>query len=279
MMPELLALSSAVVFGLVHFLSGLLARRAGSYAVAVLGQLGGLVLVGGSAVLVPSSGLVVSDLAWGALSGLGTGIGVAFLYRGLSIGNMSVVVPLSDVGALVLPVVIGVLLLGDRPTLLAWVGVAAAIPALWLVSRTGAATDPAAATGTLDGLVAGAGFALQFVAISRVDLDAGLWPVFAARVLAVVTITALAVHRRASLRAPRALILPAGVVGAAGSGAIVLYLLATQQQILTLATVLTALYPAIPVLLALLFLRERVTDHQVVGLLLTGAASALISLG
>jgi hypothetical protein len=44
-MPELLALSAAVVFGLVHFFSGLLARRADSYGVAVVGQVGGTILV------------------------------------------------------------------------------------------------------------------------------------------------------------------------------------------------------------------------------------------
>ena len=68
--------------------------------------------------------------------------------------------------------------------------------------------------------------------------------------------------------------LPACAVGAAGSVALVLYLLATQAQLLALATVLAALYPAIPVVLALLFLHERLTVRQVVGLVLTGTASA-----
>jgi len=298
-MPETLALCSALVFGLVHFLSGLLARRADSFAVALFGQLGGLVLVGGAAVLLPEAEVAAADLAWGALSGLGTGVGVAFLYRGLATGSMSVVVPLSDVGAVALPVLVGVVVLGDRPPPLAWAGVAAALPALWLVSRAGPRTDPGrgsdrgsdrgsgrgsdrasgAATGTVDGLVAGSGFALQFLAISRVDLDAGLWPVLAARALALAAVTALAVRSRARLWLPRSLVLPACAVGAAGSLAIVLYVLATQHELLTLATVLAALYPAVPVVLAVLFLRERVTGQQGAGLLLAAGAVAAISLG
>jgi len=278
-MPEVLALGSALVFGLVHFFSGLLARRADSFAVALFGQLGGFVLVVAAALPLPEGDVTAADLAWGALSGLGTGIGVAFLYRGLATGNMSVVVPLSDVGSVALPVLVGVLVVGDRPSPLAWVGVAAAVPALWLVSRSSTAASAVSAAGTVDGLVAGAGFALQFVAIAQVDLDAGLWPVLAARVLAATTIAVLALRGRARLRLPRSLVLPACTVGAAGSLGIVLYLVATQQQLLTLVTVLAALYPAIPVLLALLFLHERVTHRQVVGLLLAAGAIGAISLG
>ncbi|MCV7282220.1 DMT family transporter [Mycolicibacterium flavescens] len=278
-MPEALALGAAVVFGLVHFFSGLLARRADSWAVALYGQIGGVVVVAAAAVFWPAPQLTLESIAWGALSGVGTGVGVAFLYRGLSTGRMSVVVPVSDVGAVALPVLVGVALLGDRPTALAWVGVAAALPALWLVSRSRQAESSHAETGTLDGLIAGAGFALQFIAISRIDLEGGLWPILAARILAAVTIVPLGLRSGARLRLPRRFVLPACVVGAAGSVAIVLYFLATQEQLLALATVLAALYPAIPVLLAMLFLHERLSRPQVVGLMLTAAAIGLISLG
>jgi len=276
---EGLALSSAVVFGLVHFLSGLLARRADPWAVALYGQVGGVVLVGGSALLYPYDAVDPGQLGWGFLSGIGTGVGVAFLYRGLAVGNMSVVVPLSDVGSVALPVLVGVVLLGDRPGAVAWAGVVAAVPALWLVSRRTGTGDGTAARGSWDGLVAGVGFALQFVAISRVDPEVSLWPLLATRIAAVAVIVPLGLLRHADLVLPRRLALPAGVIGAAGSVAIVLYLLATQQQLLTLATVLAALYPAVPVVLAMAFLHERVTRAQALGLGLTGASIALITVG
>lgn len=277
-MPEALALSAALVFGLVHFFSGLLARRADSFAVALFGQLGGVVLVSCAALMVPAPDITLSSLIWGAVSGLGTGVGVAFLYRGLSTGTMSVVVPLSDVGAVALPVLVGVAVLGNRPSTLAWLGVMAALPALWLVSRTGNG-HRGSVTGTADGLVAGAGFALQFIAIARVDLDAGLWPILAARLAAIATIVPIARHHQARLRLPKRLIVPACVVGAAGSIAIYIYLVATHQQLFALATVLAALYPAIPVVLALLLLHERLAQQQVLGLAFTGTSVALIALG
>lgn len=51
-----------------------------------------------------------------ALSGLGTGVGVACLYWSMNQGPMSVVVPVSDVTAVGLPVPAGITLLGDRPS-------------------------------------------------------------------------------------------------------------------------------------------------------------------
>lgn len=289
-MPELLALGAAVVFGLVHFLSGLLSRRADSYGIAAIGQAGGTVLVlavamvaaasGTDAPILAASNVTASAMAWGLASGIGTGIGVAYLYRGLAAGRMSVVIPLSDAAAVAVPVLVGVALLGDRPRLLAWLGIAAALPALWLVSRTGPGNGgprAGAATGTRYGLLAGLGFAVQFLAVSRIDSAAGLWPILAARLAATVTIWPMARAAGARLRIPRRLIAPAALVGAMGSVAIVLYLAATRDQLVALATVLAALYPAIPVLLAITFLRERPTRAQLLGLLGTATAIGLIA--
>lgn len=66
--------------------------------------------------------------------------------------------------------------------------------------------------------------------------------------------------------------------GALGTAAITMYALATREQLLSLAVVLTALYPAIPVILAMTFLHERLTRAQKFGLVCAGAAIALISL-
>jgi drug/metabolite transporter (DMT)-like permease len=55
--------------------------------------------------------------------------------------------------------------------------------------------------------------------------------------------------------------------------------LATREGSLSIAGVLTSLYPAVTVLLAALALRERIFVLQAVGLLLSGAAVALIAAG
>jgi uncharacterized membrane protein len=68
----------------------------------------------------------------------------------------------------------------------------------------------------------------------------------------------------------------AGPLGATATGA---FLLAAQQGFLSVAGVLTSLYPASTVLLAATLLRERVHRAQGVGLGLCAIAVALVAGG
>ncbi|MER8007986.1 DMT family transporter [Streptomyces sp. NPDC094149] len=133
-MGPLLALASAVLYGIVDFTGGILSRRFPHATVTYLGQLGGLLLALCAALLAPPDAVHLSDLLWGALSGVGSGIAMTFLNRGLSRGAMSVVVPVSAVTGVALSVLCGVLVLGDRPDAVAWIGIVVTVPALWLVS-------------------------------------------------------------------------------------------------------------------------------------------------
>jgi drug/metabolite transporter (DMT)-like permease len=277
----LLALASAVCYGLSDFAGGLLSRRAGFVAVALAGQAGGLVLTLAVAPAFPATGVSAPDLAWGALSGIGTGAGMLFLFRGLSRGAMSVVVPVSAVSGVTLPAVAGVALLDDRPSALSWFGIAVAVPALWLVSRTGGPANGRDGTAAaFDGLVAGTGIALQYVALARAAPRAGVWPVAAGRLAAVLALLPLllwagAAARRAALRP---LLLGAGT-GALAATALMFYLAATRRELLVVAVVLSSFYPAIPVLLGITTLRERLNAWQAAGLLGAAAAIGLLTLG
>src|SRR5262245_54569559 len=104
-MGVVLALVSAIAYGLADYAGGLLSRRAHFATIALAGQLAGLVFACAAALLVPA-GVTLADLGWGALSGVGTGVGMAFLYRGLARGDMSVVVPVTAVGGVALPVLV-----------------------------------------------------------------------------------------------------------------------------------------------------------------------------
>ncbi|RSM57412.1 multidrug DMT transporter permease [Amycolatopsis sp. WAC 01376] len=273
-MGETLALFSALCFGLADFSAGLLSRHAKPELVALIGQAGGLIATAAAAFFVSAPSIGAANLAWGGLSGLGTGVGVLFLYRGMSRGRMSVVVPLSVVGGVAVPVLAGVAILNDRPDPLAWCGIAVAFPALWLIARGGNDGDGNAAHGAVDGLIAGAGFALQNIGLGQVDPSAGLWPIVASRVISTLALLPMTRSGPPGLR-PK-LVLPAVFTGVLGATAIVLYTLATQRQLLAIAVVLSSLYPAIPVLLGIAVLKERLARPQVVGLF--GAAAAVVLL-
>ncbi|TDP96682.1 GRP family sugar transporter [Labedaea rhizosphaerae] len=265
----LFALGSALCYGISDVAGGLLSRRVHFGLVAVLGQLGGLLVTLVAAPLVDSDP-TIADFAWGALSGLGTGIGMLFLFRGISAGALSVVVPVVAVGGLALPVLVGVVVLGERPSLLAWLGIVVAVPALWFVSL---GDDEGTAAGVVSALISSVGIAVQYLALAQAGPDAGVWPVLAGRVTAVLAI--LPAVRWRKIEAKDAL--GAGAVGALAAIALVLYLLATRQQLVVIAVVLSSLYPVIPVLVGITALRERLTRRQSVGLL--AAAASVVFLG
>jgi drug/metabolite transporter (DMT)-like permease len=264
----LLALASAVAYGVADFAGGLLSRWAYFGTVALVGQVSGLVCALVVAPFVPAA-VTVGDLGWGALSGLGTGAGMLLLYRSLVRGDMSVAVPISAVGAVALPVVVSVAVLGERPTALVWVGFVVALPALWLVGRSDDGGTPSAVR---DALMASVGFAVQYLALAQAD--AGLWPVVASRFAAVLVTLPMA-SRRISLRSG----IGAAACGATAAFALICYLLATRQALDVVAVVLSSLYPAIPVLLGITMLRERLSRWQTVGLVAAAAAVGLLAVG
>lgn len=280
MTGALLALGSAVCFGIADYAGGLLSRRANALAVALAVQVSGLVLLLVVSPLVAATSVRVADLGWGSASGVGTAVGVLYLYRGLAHGPMSVVVPLSAVAGLALAVLVGVLLMGERPSWLSWAGIAVAVPAVVLVLRPDRPGRGAGLTGVADALVSSAGFALQYVALAQADGGAGLWPVVAGRVASVLTMAVAASAGTSRLRPiPAAVTSAAAVNGAIAVCGLVLYLLATRQEMVAVAVVLSSLYPAVPVLLGVVVLRERLGPQRVLGLFGALVAVVLLAVG
>lgn len=279
-MAVVLSLISALAYGVSDFLGGLFAKRSGPWPTAVVGQASSTVCTVAAAFLVAGDP-VGADWAWGLLGGAGTGVGAAFLYRGLAGGRMSVVAPLSAVVCALLPVAVG-LLTGDRPSLLALAGIVVAFPAIALVSRVveeDAAAQAAHRGGVVDGMLAGLGFGVLFVALGQVREDAGLWPLALAQGAAVVTVVLLALALREAWVPRDRLAWRALLMGPLGATATTAFLLATREGLLSVVSVITSLYPATTVLLATLVLKERIQAWQGVGLVLAGVAVTFVALG
>jgi uncharacterized membrane protein len=280
-MAVLLALVSALAYGLSDFLGGVFSRRTSAWAVAVVAQTSSALCTTLVALQVQGSP-AGADLRWAVLAGVGSGVGTGFLYRGFAAGRMGVVAPVSAVGAALVPVLAGTAG-GERLSLLVWLGIAAALPGIWLVSSVpdagAAASRGPLAEGLLDGVLAGLGFGLLFAALGQVPDTAGLWPLALCQAVSVPAVVLLATALRARWvprdRAARLAVL-AGPLGATATG---MFLLSTQAGYLTVAGVLTSLYPASTVLLAAVLLHERVHRTQGVGLVLCALAVAFVAGG
>lgn len=277
-MAVLLALGAAAGWGAADFLGGVAGRRGGpgsELGITVWSQAIGLVLLAVLTPFVSPTAPAGSDLAWGALAGVGGGAGVALLYRGLARGRMNVVAPVTAAGAAILPVLVGAMM-GEVPPTLGSVGVAVALFAIALVSRAhDDATGHDVRAGLPEAVGAGLGFAVVLIALDRTGSSAGLWPLVPMKASAVAVVGAAGLARGRSLRAER----PATVwaIGILDAAAITAYLVASRIGLLPVVAVLGSLYPAGTVLLARTVLDERLTATQLAGLCLALVGVAMIA--
>jgi drug/metabolite transporter (DMT)-like permease len=279
-MGVVLALLSALCYGSSDFTAGVGGRRSDPAAVTVIAQPFGLAAAAVAVIALAARSPTPHALWWGALSGVGSGVGTVSLFRGLAVAPMSVVAPLSAVLSAALPVVAG-LLLGEHLAALAWAGIALAMPAVVLVSLQPGEEQRSRRTGIVTGVIAGTAFALLFIALDRAGTSAGAWPLLPGQAIATLIVLGWAAPARnrpsqETWSQAWRMGVAAGVLsGIAG----LLYLAATGAGQLAIVAVVTALYPAITVVLARLLLHERWSRLQTIGLAVSAIAVAAISIG
>ena len=277
MLPSVIALLSAFAYGAADFLGGLATHRSNTMAVVIVSQAVGLALLMVVLPFLPGSSPAARDLAWGAIAGLAGGGGVALLYRALAIGPMSIVAPLTAVCAALIPVAAGVAL-GERLTPVRIAGIALALAAIVLVGQERGRGGRTAVR--LDGLrialASGVLIGLFLVALARAAPASGLWPLIPARVTSVAMFAAIALATGRSIRMPAPVLKIAAGGGALDMLANALYLAAVQRGPLSLMATLTSLYPASTIVLARIFLGERLSAAQLGGIACAIVASVLL---
>jgi drug/metabolite transporter (DMT)-like permease len=265
-----LAFAASVLWGVGDFLGGLTSRRLATLAVVALSQLfgfGGILVaaafLGGD---FPGPTAVAAAMA----AGLAGAIGLAGLYRGMAIGVMGVVAPISA-SAAVIPVTVG-LARGERPSALQLAGVALALVGVVLVSREPGGGRRLSA-GVPLALVAALGFGGYFVFMDRASAEDAYWAVVVARAFSSTLAIGVAAARGA-LRVGRGNLPALVAVGLFDVAANLALALALNEGLVSLVSVVASLYPVGTVLLAVLVLRERLTRSQALG-----GATALAGVG
>lgn len=276
-MAVLLALASSALFGAADFTGGLASRRVPAVTVVLGSQATGLLIALVAAPLFQAGNLRGSDLLWGASAGLAGSVGLGVFYHALATTQMAVAAPATALFGAMVPVVFG-LAIGERPELIAWLGVAVAVPALVLMSAGSVALRTGARRAVLLGLVAGVGFGLFGILISRTPDGAGLWPLLAARIASVGGLAGVVLATGRPLW-PTAAWRPALAAGGMDMVANILFLLAVRQELLVLVVVISSLYPATTILLARTVLGERIARLHALGLGAGALGIVLIAAG
>jgi len=297
-----LGLLSGFVYGAADFIGGLASRRSSTVSVVVISQAVGLALFALLLPLLPRSDPTRADLFWGGWAGIAGGLGILLLYRGLAIGRMSLVSPITAVLAAIIPFAAG-LLRHEHPSVVALTGVALALLAVALVSASEHPGEPIsnaapgltapfqtpprrAATqywgmpaGLPEAILSGVAIGGFLLFLAQTKSNAGLWPLAAARAasISLLALGALLAHR--SLRPQPGSFSTIAFAGSLDMAANACYLIATRHGLLSLVVVLASLYPASTVLLARIVLKERLTAVQLAGVACALTAVALIAGG
>jgi drug/metabolite transporter (DMT)-like permease len=271
----LLALGASLTWGVGDFLAGLRSRSLPVLTVLVVSQAAGFLTI---ALVVAARGTGPPDaryLGYAVLAGLCGAAGLAALYRGLAVGDMSVVAPISATAAVV-PVIAG-LVSGERPSVLQGLGVALALAGVALTAHESGTGGGGPATGVGLALVAALSFGLVLVALGAASEGDALWGTLSMRSTSFSTlvVAALLVRPGFALRdgALPALVL-IGILDVAGT---MLFAVASTKSLLSLAAVLAQLYPVVTVLLARVVLGERISRHQQLGVVAVFAGVVLIT--
>lgn len=279
--PEL----TVVVFGLLasaswgsgDFLGGLASRRVAAVNVLALAHITNIILLVFAVWISRESFPPLKDMFWGASAGTVGTIGLAFFYRALADGQMGITAPITGVIATAIPVLVGALQQGLASGI-QMAGFALALMSIFLISYSGGSTYEIR---SLRYAVAGAvGFGFFFVLLAQVESNAIFWPMIGARIASITTmVTGALLMGTAQIPRDRRvlwMILPIGLLDMGGN---IFFIIAERSGRLDMAAVLSSLYPTMPILLAWLFLKERITRVHGIGILVALTAIALIVSG
>jgi drug/metabolite transporter (DMT)-like permease len=269
-------LLSGISWGAGDFAGGLASRKLGAYRAVFYSDLIGLVLILFVSIFyreaLPSRFIILNA----ALGGMLGTFGLLMLYRALSQGRMSIAAPVSALFAALLPVVIGLFTQG-LPTLYQSMGFFFALTAIWLISQ-GNSTERLRLEHLADlrlPLLAGLGFAGYFIFLHRATNGSDLifTPMIISRAAGTVLVLIVVLARRDSFIVPRdawKVVLPNATLDVGGN---LFFILASQAGRLDISAVLSSLYPGSTVILAWLFLKEKISPKQIAGIV-----SALIAI-
>lgn len=279
MLSSLFGLLSALTWGAGDFAGGLVSRRAGAYRAAFYGESIGLVFLAAMLVVVREPIPDRASWVWSAVAGASGSLGLILLLRALAEGQMSVAAPVSALMVAILPVIASALTEG-LPGLLKYLGFGMALLAIWLISR-GDSHSKGLHLHLADlrlPLLSGVCFGFYFILMHQGSRTATIWPMIAARLAGSIILLFVAAAKH-QLHWPGRQIAPLVFLNAAGDIAgNTFFVLAGQVGRLDVAAVLSSLYPGTTILLAGMFLNERLNHSQWVGILAALGAMVLMTI-
>jgi drug/metabolite transporter (DMT)-like permease len=275
----ILALGAAVAWGAADYLGGLKSRVVATIVVVAVGQATGLVLVAAVAAARGDGPPATRFFVYAALAGVTGAVGIGALYRGLAVGAMSIIAPITATGA-VIPVVVGVGT-GERPTALQGAGLALAFGGVVLAARQPESEDlrGRVAAGAGLALLAALGIGSFLVALDAASEGGVVWALLVQRTVCLALVLAAAVLVRRDFSFTRVDMPPMVAIGALDMAANALFAVASTRGLVSVVSVVASLYPVTTVMLARILLGERIAGVQQIGVAAALSGVVLITAG
>lgn len=265
---------SAFSFGAGDFAGAVAARRAGALAVVAGAHGIGLVALLLAALAIRPPMPPLEGTLIGLAAGVAGAVGLAALYRGMSLGSMGLVTALSGAGSLAIPLVVGALL-GARIGSLQLVGVGCAAAAA--VAASGASRSELGRRALLLAGLAAVGFGAWYVLVDLAARNGDpLWALVFSRAASTACAGVIAIGRVDRSRFPLRIVAIAGLFDVGGNA---LYVVAREFLPIGLAAALTGMYPIVTMILARVILGERLPRLGQLGVALALLGVILISIG
>lgn len=134
------ALTSAAVWGAGDFSGGQATRKSHQYQVLFLAAFSGMVILFACDLIWGEGFPTRSSFIWGFLAGAAGALGMAALYRALSMGNTASVAPTSAIVCAALPVLVAAFTAG-LPKPIQLVGFVLAFCGIWLLSKSPSSSE------------------------------------------------------------------------------------------------------------------------------------------
>jgi drug/metabolite transporter (DMT)-like permease len=281
----LFGLLTAFSYGYADFVGAIAAKKVRALTVTTVAFSFGLILAILFSLFAGAS-YNESVVLYGILAGICSAAAISFLYAALALGPISIVSPFTAVLSAIVPVVVDIAAgqaLGEL-SLLAIVLILIAVVLVAFVPGQDVRLPTLRAT--IYSIGAGLGFAGTFVFIDAAPSDSGLGVLVVMRVIGIAILFALLaillfsgkskvlIEKEVFALSTIWLVLLAGFGDVTGN---LFFIIATREGALAIAAVLTSLYPVGTILLAKIFLKERIAISQNIGIVLAVGACALLA--
>jgi drug/metabolite transporter (DMT)-like permease len=282
-----LGFATSLVYGFADFFGALGSKHIKPVVVTFWSGLSGLALLL-SASLFMGADFSANSILCGVIGGIASAFAMTCLYAALAIGPISILSPLSAVVMAIVPMIIG-FAQGDRFSLWGWLALGAILLAVVLVGFVpGDDVRLPSLKGLLLGIGAGIGMGAVLLALAAAPKDSGL---ASPAILRAVSASLLGLFMLVTIRRSQTegetgkrskvstkIWLAVIATGFLDSSANVFFTIASRQGSLSVVSVLTALYPLGTIILARIFLKEKIARSQMLGIILALTASAVLAI-